>query len=467
MSSVQQMHHHQAFDCERGVRNPTTQDLRLTQKIRHIKVLEVGGTFVVGFHLSHSSRLHLTHRHFHTINMAPKEIRWGILATGAIAKTFTKDLLADPTTRSVDDIKHTVVAAASSSSASRASDFLKEVGAPSSAKGYGSYKELVADPDIDIIYVATPHSHHYQNVMLCLEANKNVLCEKAFTTNAAQTKKLIETAKEKNLFLMEAVWTRYFPLSIYVREIITSGKIGKVHRVQADLSDSMDLEKSFADGKHRMVNPALAGGALLDLGIYALTWCFQTLFLTQPGPTSAKAKPTVHAAVKLYPPTGVDEQTTMLLNFPRPADQGGDAHAIATTSMRVSTHQAEGNPAIRIFGDNGEVQVFAPAFRPTDTKLFDVKGNIIEEKHWAVPGPGLGSNWYNGFLGKTNSEGEGHGMFWEADDAGRALIEGRKEGTFLGWEESVIIMEIMDEVRRQGGIKYPESIETLDYPVDL
>jgi dihydrodiol dehydrogenase / D-xylose 1-dehydrogenase (NADP) len=102
---------------------------------------------------------------------------------------------------------------------------LKKVGAPSSAKGYGSYEELVADKNVDIIYVATPHSHHYQNAMLCLEAGKNVLCEKAFTVNAAQAKKLAEKAKEKNLFLMEAVWTRYFPLSIYVREVITSGKV--------------------------------------------------------------------------------------------------------------------------------------------------------------------------------------------------------------------------------------------------
>jgi dihydrodiol dehydrogenase / D-xylose 1-dehydrogenase (NADP) len=102
---------------------------------------------------------------------------------------------------------------------------LKKVGAPSSAKAYGSYEELVADKDVDIIYVATPHSHHYQNAMLALEAGKNVLCEKAFTVNAAQAKKLVEKAKEKNLFLMEAVWTRYFPLSIYVRDVITSGKV--------------------------------------------------------------------------------------------------------------------------------------------------------------------------------------------------------------------------------------------------
>ena len=166
---------------------------------------------------------------------------------------------------------HTVTAAASSSSSSRAQEFLKTVGAPSSAKAYGSYEELVKDDNIDIIYIATPHSHHYQNAMLCLEAGKNVLCEKAFTVNAEQAKKLAEKAREKDLFLMEAVWTRYFPLSIYVRDLITSGKLGNVTRAFADNSMNLNPEESFADDKHRMVNMDLAGGALLDLGIYSLT----------------------------------------------------------------------------------------------------------------------------------------------------------------------------------------------------
>lgn len=131
------------------------------------------------------------------MSTSPKEIRWGILATGLIAQSFSRDLLVDPKTRGVTSIKHTIVAAASSSSKSRAETFLKDMKAPSSAKAYGNYKELVADPDIDIIYVATPHSHHYQNAMLCLEAGKNVLCEKAFTVNAAQTKLLVAKAREK------------------------------------------------------------------------------------------------------------------------------------------------------------------------------------------------------------------------------------------------------------------------------
>jgi dihydrodiol dehydrogenase / D-xylose 1-dehydrogenase (NADP) len=137
--------------------------------------------------------------------MSKFQLKWGILATGGIAESFARDLWPNPETRGVNDIEHKVVAAASSSSAKRAEDFLKEVRAPEGAKAYGSYKELVQDPNVDIIYVATPHSHHYQNARLCLEAGKNVLCEKAFTTNAKQLETLIGIAREKGVFLMEAV----------------------------------------------------------------------------------------------------------------------------------------------------------------------------------------------------------------------------------------------------------------------
>jgi hypothetical protein len=143
---------------------------------------------------------------------------------------FTKDLLTNPASRNVHDVSHEVVAAASSSAQQRAVDFLKKVGAPEAAKAYGSYHELVADADVDIIYVATPHSHHFQNAMLALEAGKHVLCEKALTVNAAQARKLFATAAAKKVFFMEAVWTRFFPLSIKVREMIQSGTIGTVYR---------------------------------------------------------------------------------------------------------------------------------------------------------------------------------------------------------------------------------------------
>lgn len=396
--------------------------------------------------------------------MSKYQVKWGILATGGIAETFTRDLLVNPETRGVKDIEHHVVAAASSSSSSRAQDFLKTVGAPSSAKAYGSYKELVADKDIDIIYIATPHSHHYQNAMLCLEAGKNVLCEKAFTTNAKQTKLLVQKAKEKNLFLMEAVWTRYFPLSIYVRDTITSGKLGTIHRAQADNSIGTAPE-SFGDS-HRMVNPDLAGGALLDLGIYSLTWIFQTLYHTQP--ENERKAPKVLGAIKKFH-TGADEMTTAMLVFPRSDKLGGDAHGIATTTMRTSSDpdgKGTAGPAIRVQGDKGEIQVWFPPYRPTKTRIVLFDGTV-EDKDWPQPGPGKGSGFKNGFGGDWNAEGEGHGMFWEADEAGSALKEGRKEGKYESLQESIVIMETMDEIRKQNNMTYPDKIETTDYPVDL
>jgi dihydrodiol dehydrogenase / D-xylose 1-dehydrogenase (NADP) len=344
---------------------------------------------------------------------------------------------------------------------------LKEVGAPSDAKAYGSYEEFVKNPDIDIVYVATPHSHHYQNAMLALQAGKNVLCEKAFTVNAAQARKLAEVAREKNLFLMEAVWTRYFPLSVYVRDQITSGRIGPLTRVISDNSMALDPENNFPDGKHRMVNPDLAGGALLDLGIYALTWVFQTMYHTQP--ENSRQPPKLQAFVKNYEPTQkADEHSTMILQFPRSKEQGGEAHAVATTSLRVATAPG-GNmdqPFVRIQGPKGEIQVFGHSFRPLSVKIIDSEGKV-ESKDFPIPGPGKGSGWYNGFGGSLNAEGEGHGMFWEADEAADAIINGRKEGRYLGLDESVLIMEVMDEVRKQGGLKYPEKIETTEFPTQL
>ncbi len=388
-------------------------------------------------------------------------------ALGLANSRSTKDLLVDPNTRGVKHLKHTVVAAASSSSKSRAEDFLKEVQAPSDAKAYGSYEEFVKNPDIDIVYIATPHSHHYQNAMLCLEAGKNVLCEKAFTVNAAQARKLAEKAKEKNLFLMEAVWTRYFPISVYVRDQITSGRIGPVARVISDNSMAEDPENKYADGKSRMVNPDLAGGALLDLGIYALTWVFQTLYHTQP--KESRQPPKILSFMKIYKPTEkADEQSTTILQFPRSKEAGGEAHAVATTSLRVATSPG-GNkdiPFVRIQGPKGEIQVFGESFRPLSTRIISKDGSV-ESKDFPIPGPGKGSGWTNGFGSTTQPEGEGQGMFWEADEAADGFINGRKEGRYLDMDESILIMEVMDEIRKQGGLVYPEKIETTQYPTQL
>ncbi|KAH7040488.1 uncharacterized protein B0I36DRAFT_310790 [Microdochium trichocladiopsis] len=379
--------------------------------------------------------------------MAPETytLRWGIMATGGIAQTFVKDLLTNPAIRDVHDVAHKVVAVASSRSKDSAVSFLDKVKAPEGAKTYGSYHELVADPDVDIVYVATPHSHHFQNAMLVLEAGKNVLCEKALTVTASQTRKLIDKAREKNVFFMEAVWTRYQPLSVKVREIVQSGVLGPVHRVIADLS--------FASGKedgsltfpndHRMVNRDLAGGALLDLGIYSLTWVFQILYHLQP--EAEKESPKTVAAMNQYE-TGADESTSIIVQFPKHKTMG-----IATTSLRVPTnYDASGslNPAIRIQGPLGEIHVIGMAYRPTAYKvILKNGGGKFEVVECPVPRDEARDGW-------------GHGMFWEADECARCLRDGKKESAGLPWAESIAIMECMDSALRQGGVQYPELITT-------
>jgi len=364
------------------------------------------------------------------------------------------DLLREPADRDVSDVKHVVAAAASSTSAERAAQFLKELKCPPEAKAYGSYEELVKDKDVDIIYVATPHSHHYQNAMLCLESGKHVLCEKAFTVNAAQTKRLIETARKNKLFLMEAVWTRYFPLSIQVRKLITDGEIGAVHRAIADLSVGENVEEEWGT-EHRMVNKDLAGGAMLDLGIYALTWIFQALYHTVPA--KDQQPPQVSSFISKYHKTGVDETTTILLNFPSGPSGATYAHGVAMTSLRMSSdpdgHNSAG-PAMRIQGTKGEIQIDHPAYRPTVYRV------IKKARKGEKSGPQVQEF-------KVEPPAGGSGWFWEADEAARCVRDGKLESEGLPLAESLVIMEVMDEVRKQGGLQYSDKLETLDYPVEL
>jgi len=228
----------------------------------------------------------------------------------------------------------------------------------------------------------------------------------------------------------------------------------------------MNPEQAFAGGKHRMVNMDLAGGALLDLGIYSLTWVFQTLYHTQP--EDQRKPPKVMGAIRpLW--TGADEMTTIICVFPRSKEHGGDMHGIATTGMVTAADpdkKGTAGPAIRVQGDKGEVQVWFPPFRPTKTRVVLADGTV-EEKEWRQPGPGEGSGWKNGFGGSWQPEGEGMGMFWEADECAFALKEGRKEGKYESLDESIVIMEAMDEVRRQNNMIYPDKIESTDYPIDL
>ncbi|VUC32661.1 unnamed protein product [Clonostachys rosea] len=363
------------------------------------------------------------------------------MATGWIAEHFSKDLLADPAVRGAHDVRHEIVAVASSTSAERAATFIKKIDGPPSAAAYGSYQELVADPNVDIIHIGTPHSHHFQNAMLAIEAGKNVLCEKPLTVTASQTRKLVEAARSKGVFFLEAVWTRYFPISIKVRELIQSGAIGTPYRTYADLSLGKDLGNGKIDfeDSHRLVSLDLAGGCILDLGVYALTWVFQTLYHLQEG--DKKEAPTVVAAVNKYH-TGADEMSTIICQFPKHKSMG-----IATTTLRLPSDidgRHSNGPSVRIQGSKGEIHLFGHAYAPHEYRLIKSDGST-ERVEYPIPKDPKRGGW-------------GHGMFWEADECVRCLRDGRKESAILPWAESIAIMEVMDAALKQGDVEYPELI---------
>ncbi|KAK6866352.1 D-xylose 1-dehydrogenase (NADP(+)) [Apiospora arundinis] len=375
---------------------------------------------------------------------APFTLNWGIMATGHIAKRFAKDLLTDPLVRNTSDVCHRIVAVASSTSKEKAEGFCVEVDAPpGEVTAYSSYRELVADPAIDIVYIATPVSHHFPNAMLALEAGKHVLCEKTLTITSLQTEKLISTARAKGLFLMEAVWIRFFPLSKQVRDMVSSGAIGTVHRVIADASVNKGLENGelSLEDSHRMINPKLGGGAMLDLGIYSLTWIMQILYHLQTG--EEKEKPHVVAAVDKYR-TGVDDMTSFLVHFPQRKTMG-----IGMAGLRVAAGgdaEFTGGPAIRIQGSVGEIQVLGPAFKPHAYRIIRADGSAMVE---TVDCP---------FPKDPKRDGWGHGMYWEADECARCIRDGKTESDVLPLEESLVLSEVMNSVLRQGGVEYPEHI---------
>jgi predicted dehydrogenase len=213
---------------------------------------------------------------------------------------------------------------------------------------------------------------------------------------------------------------------------------------KADLSinrDKPDGTVDFADS-HRMVNPELAGGALLDLGIYALTWVFQSLYHVQP--EEEKEAPNVVAAVNQYH-TGADETTSIIVQFPK-----HKSHGIALTSLRIATDVDglnSGGAAIRIQGSQGEIQVMGPAYCPLQYRVIKKDGGgKIEVVDCPIP--------------KDPQSGWGQGMFWEADECARCLRDGKKESKTMPWRESIVIMEVMEQALRQGGVAYPELITT-------
>jgi predicted dehydrogenase len=311
-------------------------------------------------------------------------IRWGILGTGGIARTFTEDLLL---------LGHKV-AAVGSRAPHTAQAFADRYGI---ASAYGSYAELAADDQVDVVYVATPHSGHYDAARVCLEAGRGVLVEKPFTTGAADAEALVALARDRGLFAMEAMWTRFNPIVTRLRELIADGAIGDVKAVYADFSFAADY-----DPEHRLWAPELAGGALLDLGVYPVSFAWMVL-----------GEPDSVQAVATSAPTGVDANTGILLGY------NSGAVALLHCGLLGDSPQTA-----TIVGTTGRVEVASPAWRPSAMTLHR---RDAEPETFTADLPG-------------------HGYTYQAEEVARCLAAGCTESPVMPLDESVAIVRTLDQV---------------------
>ncbi|RIK43496.1 MAG: dehydrogenase [Chloroflexi bacterium] len=322
------------------------------------------------------------------------KFRWGILAPGNIARKFVTGVqaLAD----------HEVIAVGSRDQA-RADAFADEFGI---RNRHASYEALAADPEVDAIYVATPHPMHKENTLTSLRAGKHVLCEKPFTINAAEAQVIINEARERKLFLMEAMWTRFIPLMAEVRRLIADGAIGKVRMVSADFGYRAGFRP-----ESRAFDLALGGGALLDVGVYPIS--LASMLLGTPDRITGLAD---------LGQTGVDEQSAFILGYP-----GGEL-AILYTAVRTSTPQE----AI-IMGENGMIRIHPPFWIPNKMTL-TIAGRGAQEVE--IP---YEANGYN----------------YEAAEVANCVRAGKLESDIMTLDESLSIMQTMDAIRAQWRMKYP------------
>ncbi|MFI9382749.1 Gfo/Idh/MocA family protein [Kutzneria sp. NPDC052558] len=310
-------------------------------------------------------------------------VRWGIMGTGGIAATFATDLkLTD---------SGTVVAVGSRGQAS-ADAFADRLDIQ---RRHASYEDLAADPEIDAVYVATPHPMHHGNALLALRAGKAVLVEKPFTMNADEARELVKVARDNNVFLMEAMWTRFLPNVRRLRELV--GGIGEIVTVTADHG------QWFAeDAEHRLFAPALGGGALLDLGVYVVS--FASMVLGPPSRIVAMVDPAF---------TGVDGQTSMIFGY----ESGAQAVLTCTLRAKSPTRAA-------IVGAEGRIEIDGPFYGPAAVTLTPREGEPT-----VIP-----------------SEHEGSGLRHEADEVALRLAAGETESPLMPLDETVSIMATMDTV---------------------
>ncbi|WP_427016248.1 Gfo/Idh/MocA family protein [Pseudarthrobacter sp. P1] len=328
-------------------------------------------------------------------------IRWGILGTGFIAGLQTQDLIENGFT----------VQSVGSRTLESSTAFGEKYSIPSA---HGSYEALVADPDVDVVYVATPHPFHHANALLALNAGKHVLVEKAFTINARQAQEIVELAEAKGLVALEAMWSRFLPHMIRLREIIGEGTLGEVRKVMA--SHNQNLPK---DPAHRLNDPGLGGGALLDLGVYPVSFAFDIF----------GAPETIRASAAMTA-TGVDRQTAAIFEY------ANGQQAILDCQL-----DAAGPNRAVVIGTEGWIEIEATWYAPTPFTVFDVDGKVLER-----------------FDQPVNSRG----MQFQAAEMERLVKEGATTGTILPPRESIAVMAAMDEIRRQIGLSYAADTASQD-----
>jgi predicted dehydrogenase len=323
-----------------------------------------------------------------------KPFRWGILGTGGIAGMFADDLR-------LSDVGE--LAAVASRTAVRAEAFAARTSAP---RFYGSHAELLADGDIDAVYVAVPHSAHHEVALAAIESGKAVLVEKPFTINREQAEELVKLARSRGVFLMEAMWTRFLPHMVRVRELLAQDRLGDVRMVTAELGVWFRR-----DPAHRMFDPHLGGGALLDLGVYPLSFISMVL-----------GTPTSVLGATQFGDTGVDGQTSVILHY------GEGRQAVATSSMQAwLTNQAS------IAGTDARIDIDANWIRPASFTL-TTRAGAVERYEFPVPGGGLRL---------------------QTEEVARCVRAGLLESPVMTLEESCQIMATLDEVRAQVGLRYP------------
>ena len=322
-------------------------------------------------------------------------LRWGILATGNIARKFAADLALNGGT----------VAAVGSRARPKAEAFAAEFG----ARAHGSYEELAADPGVDAIYVATPHPMHVEAGRIAIAHGKHVLIEKPFTLNAAEAQELADLAAAKGVVLLEAMWTRFLPHMLRLREVVRSGVIGEVRTLVA--THTQDLPD---DPRHRLNDPALGGGALLDLGIYPVSFAFD--MLGQPSDIVARGR---------LKETGVDAEVSALFR-----------HAGGATSLLLCASDTPGPNTAQITGSEGYIEIDGVWYTPTSFRVYDAKRNLIET---------------------FRSEVKGRGMHYQAAELERLAAAGSGSSPLMPVNESVAIMAALDEIRRQIGVRYPSE----------